>query len=150
MSSKYSQEDKAFFRSKLEYQESVLYARINIFIVASAILMNVFGLLFVTAKISIANHVVSIFGIVLTLVMWLAIWRQSVVVEDIRRFLRDAVQDTAFADLGINRKQLDATRFSPSGKRLMFTVLPFLFLLFWIGALAISVLGKMNLIVLAE
>ena len=147
--------DEVKYRELREYkkfQEELLYSRINIFIVVSSISAAGFS----ASSPDSGLFEFSLVGILVTIIWWINVFRQSVVVEDLREELED---DPIFRLLRKRRLKQDRARGKPSkavesetetpkklwfpwwkgrrrglfsGQYLLVHLLPIVFLVFWV------------------
>lgn len=134
-----SNDDLQWLRQYKIHQENILYSRINIFILVSSIFLGIFGVVLSqdvrSQDVEIA-FAVSCLGTIITIVWWLAVHRQRIVVNDLRRRLYK--HDTLYRKRRIVRDKLDKKQWKRirriSGQRLVIDVLPATFLVVWVVA----------------
>ena len=128
-------DDLQWLRQYKQHQEEILYSRINIFILVSSIFVGIFGVV-LSQDVKIA-FAVSCLGAALTIIWWLAVHRQRVIVNDFRVRLDDT--DTYYKECRNDRRTKDKAhrmkRKLISGQRLLIDFLPAVFLLFWMFAI---------------
>ncbi|MCH8045160.1 MAG: hypothetical protein IID44_15730 [Planctomycetes bacterium] len=133
--SQQQRDDIKWLRDYKLHQENILYSRINIFIVVSSIFVGSFCIL--QSQVFLA-YLAWLAGAALTRVLWLAIRRQSMILNDYRDLLYN--EDPVYRNWRRYRKWKDKARGKEgkpiSGQKLMFDYLPRIFGAFWAIALA--------------
>jgi len=128
-------DDRQWLRQYKLHQEEILYSRINIFVVVLSIFVAIFGA--AQSQDAVIAFAVLLLGAVLTIVWWLAVHRQNVIVNDYR--FRLDVEDPLFRKWREDRwrkdKEEGRKRKRVSGQKLVIYVLPSIFGVFWVFAL---------------
>lgn len=112
------------------YQEDLLYQRINVFLIAQSMLF----VAYTEAKDGLISGAISYLGTVMTILGWFSIIRQRFVLQFARDYVKDKV--TAYGELQKKRKkEEDKLWFHRhfSGQELLCFSLPLLMLLVWLG-----------------
>ncbi|MCP4545425.1 MAG: hypothetical protein GY835_03025 [bacterium] len=130
-------ENLKWLRDYKNHQESILYMRINIFIVVSAILIA--GFVDVPIKDLLLRCSVASLGLGVTVLWIVVVLRQWTVTKHLRHFLLKLGNvDPLYRSMRAYRILRDEESFLTkrlSGETLLFLLLPGVFLLFWVFAL---------------